>query len=220
MLIGTTIASVVGLMFYSSARTMAPRLDLQGAADRATFLITRARLEAIQRGVPTVVQVDLAHGEFRVFADVNGDSVAGSSGFDHYLKFDPYWLDGVHRPDLGPKQTDYEVGFLRLERSIFAAPGGKDAVTGFTKVPGALPDAPPVLVFSPDGVPKNLGTFRLADQSGFDGRSMNHIEIAIVNLTGRVETRKYLHEDDSPTSSAGFFSEGLRSSGENLWVWY
>ncbi|MCP5110986.1 MAG: hypothetical protein GY953_09145, partial [bacterium] len=56
LLIGSTITSMVAMMFYSSTYNLAPRLDLRGVADQATFLIMTARLEAIQRGVTTVVE--------------------------------------------------------------------------------------------------------------------------------------------------------------------
>jgi len=220
LLVTTTISAVIGLLFYSSVRTLAPRLDLQGAADEIVFLAARARLEAIQRGVPVVLQVDLEHDELFAFADVNGNSVPGSPGFESYLRFDPKWKDGVYDAGLGHKQTDYEVGLVRLYRCSFGSPGGGPPVEGLTRVPGATEDSTPVLVFLPDGVPRDLGSLGLADHSGFDGEAMNHLEIAIANITGRIETRKYLRPEDSPTAVAGFFPAGKNSAGENLWVWY
>ena len=53
-----------------------------------------------------------------------------------------------------------------------------------------------------------------------DGSRRNFIETAVTSLVGKVEVRKFLESDDSPTASAGFFQEGTGSGGANVWVWY
>ena len=220
LLVAGTLSGVFALAAFSFAQTWPSRIALRGSAEQTMFLISQARLEAIRRGVTTVVEADVGRGELRAYADVNGDPTAGRPGHAHYLRFDPGWVDGAFNPELGLRQTDYEIGFLRLERARFAGPGDGEAVAGFTPVPGALPADPPVLVFSPTGVPESEGGFRIGDRAGPDGAPLNVIEAAVVHLTGKVEIRKYLHSHDAPTGEAGFFAEGRRVGGENLWVWY
>ncbi len=215
-----TITGMVTLTALSYVQTWPSRLALRGSAEQTMFLISQARLEAIRRGVTTVVEADLERGELRAYADVNGDPQAGRPGYAHYLRYDPGWVNGAFDPDYGSRQSDYEIGFLKLERVHFAGPEGGEPVVGFTAVPAALPGTPPVLVFSPSGVPEAPGSFRFGDLTGLDGAPLNVVETAVVSLTGKVEIRKYLHPLEAPGGNAGFYAEGRRANGENLWLWY
>ncbi len=208
MLLVIAITGILGTMTLHYFEAWQPRLELRGAVREAQTLINKARLEAIQRGVCTVVQADPQTGSLVAFADVNGDPVAGSEGYDNFLKYDP-------EPGVGNKQTDYEIGEIQLERSSFGAPPSYGEVDGFTHVPGAPADTPAVLVFSPTGLPEATGALRFADGSG-----RNFLEAAVTSRAGKIEIRKYLTADDSPTSSAGFFQEANRGDGTNVWVWY
>lgn len=180
----------------SVAQTWPSRLDLQDSATQAMLLISKARLEAIQRGVTTVVEADLEAGVLRAYADVNGDTLAASAGHAHYLKYDPDWRDGAYEPEIGIRSTDYEIGRLILGKSIFAAPADGEPVTGFTAIPGAPAGTPRVLVFATTGVPASAGAFRLADRTGIDGEPRNFFETAVTSLTGKVAVRKYLLPQD------------------------
>lgn len=204
VLLTLALLSFLGTMTMQTFRNWLPRLDLRASTQQTHALINKARLEAIQRGVTTTVQVDDLTGVIIAFADVNGDPLVGSSGYASYLKYDP-------DPLAGEKQTDYEIGRLYLSETTLGATGFSP-VNGFTAVPGAFNSG---LVFSASGVPLDIGAFRLADRSG-----RNIFEIAVASLAGKVEIRKYLDGTDSPTSSAGFFTRGTRRSGENIWVWY
>ncbi len=208
MILVVGLASLLGtwtLHFFSAWQ---PRLELRGTARQAQFLIHKARLEAIQRGVHTVVQADPQTGSLIAFADINGDPVAGNPGYASYLRYDP-------DPAAGEKRTDYEIGHLKFERSVLGAPSSYGPVDGFTQVPGAPAGTLPVLVFSPAGLPEATGALRFADDSG-----RNHLETAVTSRAGKVEIRKFLPADDSPTSSPGFFQEGTDSHGASVWVWY
>ncbi len=108
-----------------------------------------------------------------------------------------------------------EIGHLKFERSVLGAPSSYGPVDGFTQVPGAPAGTLPVLVFSPAGLPEATGALRFADDSG-----RNHLETAVTSRAGKVEIRKFLPADDSPTSSPGFFQEGTDSHGASVWVWY
>ncbi len=208
MILTVTVASLLGTWTLNFFTSWQPRLELRGTAREAQFLIHKARLEAIQRGVCTVVQADPQTGSLVAFADVNGDPLAGNRGNSGYLKYDP-------DPAAGDKRTDYEIGRLELERSTFGGPASYGPVDGFTQVPGAPAGTPAVLVFSPAGQPEATGALRFADGTG-----RNFLEAAVTSRAGKVEIRKFLPADDSPTSSPGFFEEATGSDGANVWIWY
>ncbi len=207
VLMTISLLGVLGTLTLNSFQGWLPRLHLRDAAQQTQSVISRARLEAIQRGVTTVVTIDPSDGSIVSFADVNGDPMMGSAGYANYLKFDP-------DPALGNKQTDYEISRIQLNSSTLGTPEF-DPVDGFTEAPGAAPGSYRMLVFSAGGTTVDAGSFRLAD-----GNGKNVIEVAITSLAGKVERRKYLEGIDSPTSTPGFFPEGQRADGTNVWVWY
>ncbi len=204
ILMTLAMLSVLSTMTLQTFRSWLPRLDLRAAAQQAHGLISKARLEAIKRGVTTTVQIDVDEGVLFAFADVNGDPVVGSDGHASYLKFDPDVA-------AGEKQTDYEIGRLYLTGTTLGT-ATFDPSDGFTTIPDSGHTG---LVFSPSGSPQDLGSFRIADRN-----ERNVLEVAIASLAGKVEVRKYLDGTDSPTASSGFFTQGARGSGENVWVWY
>ena len=208
MLLVVAVAGIIGTMTLHYFEALQPRLELRGTVRQAQTLINKARLEAITRGVCTVVQADPKTGSLMAFADVNGDPVASNPGYANFLKYDP-------DPAVGNKKTDYEIGQLQLERASFGAPPNYGPVEGFTYVPGAPADASAVLVFSPTGLPESTGALRFSDSSG-----RNFLEAAVTSRAGKIEVRKYLPAADSPTSNPGFFQEGNGSDGANVWVWY
>lgn len=208
VLLVIAIIGILGSLTLHGFAGWHSRLELRAAVEQARFLIHQARMEAVLRGAVTVVQADPQQGVLVAYADLNGDPVAGTPGHASYLRFDP-------DPALPDKQTDYEIGQLQLEGSPLGAPAGFRAVEGFIDAPGAPAGAPAVLAFSPTGVPTATGAFRFADGAG-----RNFLEVAVTSFTGKVEVRKFLPAEDSPTGSAGFFREAAASDGANVWVWY
>lgn len=204
VLLTLSLLSIAGTMTLAALDSWVPRFDLRSSALQSRSLINKARLEAIQRGVRTVVAADTTDHALIAFADVNGDPMPGNPGYVSYLIYDP-------DPTLGERQTDYEIGRVQLERSVFGA-SGFAAVSGFTIIPGTGEEA---LVIAATGIPTDLGAFRLADATG-----RNVLEVAVTSLAGQVDSRKFLTEADSPTAVAGFFGEGTDGDGQNTWVWY
>ena len=221
IMVVVAIASLLAYMAMLAFTTYVPRFQLRGTANQIAQMINRARLEAIKRRVTTVVAADFNDRTMTLFADVNGDPADPSAAGALYLVLDPDLLEP-------PDRTDYLIATFPLpgqvDRGIqFAGPvggiAGADAVDGFTPVPAAPAD-PPVMAFSPTGAILDVGAFRLSDAS-----QSNFLETAVINITGKVEVRKYLLDVDSPTGTAGFFAEGSASFdvgqvGRGNWVWY
>lgn len=205
-----------------SLRTYVPRFELRQAGNQAAQLIKRARLEAVKRGVTTVVEANLEERTLRAFAEVNGIASDPLLIGTRYLVYDPEILKAADR-------TDYLISTMALpgkeETGVqFGGPQfglkGADSVVGFTTVsqPSAEPVKTPVLVFTASGAIVAPGAFRFAD-----ARNANHFEIALTSLTGDVEIRKYLNAIDAPSGGlAAFFAEGniVFSESRNIWVWY
>lgn len=219
------VVAIVGLIAVLALETMSvyvPRFRLRQSTSQAQQLINKARLEAIRRGVTTVVAPDFAGRALTAFAELNGDPDNPLAAGARYLVYDP---DPGARPD----RTDYLIGTMTLPGPgdvgvQFGGPqlgvNGLDAVTGLTPIPGAVAGTPPVLVFLPTGAVDAPGSLRFTDGAG-----RNFLETAITNITGKSEVRKYLEAVDSPTGAADFFAEGnvtfaTDKVGENVWVWY
>lgn len=209
------LIGILGVISFSVFQTWQPRFNLRSTCQSISVIFSKARLEAVKRSVPTVVVFDDAQREIFAFADVNGipSTPAG------YLVYDP-------DPTLAIEgRTDYEIGRVQLSGAItfggpLNGPHGADSVDGFTPVPSA-PAAFHVAVFERDGTIRDTGGVRLVD-----GNAANYFEVAVVNITGKVELRKYLLAADAPGGSgAGFYPEGNVTDGngsvrENIWVWY
>lgn len=221
-LVVVAIAGLIAVMVIETMSVYVPRFRLRQSASQATQLMNKARLEAIRRGVTTVVAADFDDRTLTAFAEVNGDPDNPQAPGARYLVYDP---DPIARPD----RTDYLIGVMALPGSRpagvqFGGPqfgiNGSDAVTGLTPVPGAPPGTPAVLVFRRTGAVQAPGALRFTD-----GPARNFLETTITNLTGKTEIRKYLEAADSPTGSADFFTEGnvsfaAGSVGRTVWTWY
>lgn len=215
MLIVVSLVGTLAVLAVNAFQTWQPRLALRYTTQDVASLVNRARIEAIQRSVNTVVEVDLIENHVFAYADVNGDSTVGSPGYSRFLLFDP-------DPALiSVRQTDYEIGRTQLPTAVtFGGPvngiGGADSVDGLTLSPNQ-PFSLPMVVFSSRGKIIDPGSIRLIDRT-----ERNVIELAMLGLAGKVSLRKYLYAADSPTAQAGFFEEGNRSGGDrsNIWIWY
>lgn len=168
------------------------RSSLEATGREMAVLFQRARLEAIKRRVPTVVEVDASARTVRAFADVDG--VAAT---------DP--PDTLYNPVAGELRfdTDYVVGVVRAGSSVaFAAPPGEPVVEGLTPAGGRR-----VAVFLPTGGVDRAGGFRLGDPGGW-----NHLEVRVEPAgTGRIGLRKW----DRDAGEWYAHREGGRP-----WIWY
>lgn len=208
------VLALVGFAMITAVQTWSewvPRARLRGAARELVQVVQRTRVTAVQRGVPGVVSADPASGEVLAFADVDGDPNPGDPEYAGYLRFAP---DSA----IPGRRTDFRIGSIDLLRVAFGGPvggpHGADSLAGLTPVPSAAPGDPPVLAFGPDGSPLAGGGFRLLDAA-----AENVLEVAIEEVTGRVEIRKYLRGEDAPGGVAGFYPESQTAHG-STWVWY
>lgn len=168
------------------------RGSLEATGREMAVLFQRARLEAIKRRVPTVVEVEASTGTVRAFADVDGPAADDPPD----LLFNP--VAGELRFD-----TDYVIGAVRAGSSVlFAAPTGEPVVQGLTAAGGGR-----VAVFLPTGGVDRAGGFRLGDPGGW-----NHLEVRVEPAgTGRVALRKW----DRDAGEWYAHREGGRP-----WIWY
>lgn len=210
------ILGLVAAVAVEAMTTYGPRIQLRQTVGQAAQLINKARIEAIKRGVTTVVEADANERSLIAFADVNGNPSNPLDPNGQYLVFDP--AIGVPRD-----RTDYLISTVylpgKLETGVrFTNPDGSVGVTGFTRVPDGSGKS--VLVFRSTGAVIDPGAFRFSD-----ARQANFLETSITAITGKIEVRKYLDGLDTPSGTADFYGEGNvsfdgRTVGENLWVWY
>lgn len=176
VLVTLTIFVASGSVGMPAFLSYLQRAKLEGAARETVMMLQATRLEAITRGIPTVVAVDEESGELVAFADVDG---IGSQ--------DP--PDGLFNPVSGDRfrETDYELRRFRLPNGVrLADPDGNygvDSVDGFVN-PVPLP--PRIVSYKIDGTVADDGALRIADLRG------NFLEARIVApTTARVEIRKW-----------------------------
>ena len=220
------VLAVLGIMLalvVPAIGVMSVRGRLSGAVDRAVQVLYRARAEAIQRGVPSVVRTDFDEEELFAFADV--DDAAGNPGSD--LRFDP----DPAKPD---RNTDYVIGRLVLRCETHpetcvrfwgvedAAPEGGGAVRGLTPDPRSTESSllPALVVFEPDGSVRDAGAIRLAmarlDRA--DDSQGNFFEILIApRATARIEVRKFVPHPS--VGSAGYQPRDT-TPGRPNWKWF
>ena len=175
----------------------------QAILSETSMLISRARMEAIKRGVPVVVGFDYETQEVFAFADVNVDD--GSRGSD--LVFNP--VEGA----LGGT-TDYQLARIPLPQAVRfwgaddSDPEGADAVDAFTPGEAGLPN---VAVLEIDGQIRNRGAFRFGDDYG------NFFEVRVSpEATARVQIRKW--DGDRPVGLDGLHYY-TRDEGGIRWEW-
>lgn len=217
------ILGLVAAVAVEAMSTYGPRIQLRQTVGQAAQLINKARIEAIRRGVTTVVEADIGGRTLTAFAEINGNPNNPLDPAGRYLYFDP-------DPTLPIDRTDYVIGAVYLPGEIgtgvhFGGPAegldGGDSVSGFTLVPDAGGGTNSVLVFRSTGGVHDPGAFRFAD-----ARAANFFETSITAITGKIEIRKHLRAGDSPSGSADFFTEANETFspdgrlGGKVWVWY
>ncbi len=166
----------------------------------ASALVQQARLEAIRRGAPVVVEIDADTREMFAYADLNGENPGEPSNGE----FDPQGA-------APPRTTDYEFRRLRVRGDLaFEEPGGQtglDSLDGF--VNPNMPDQR--AIFQSDGSLEAAGAFRFADARG------NFLEIRIAPAaTGKVQIRKYDPDLGANWDGTHWYAHGEVSKG---WKW-
>lgn len=184
---------------------MINRSQLLGTTREVASLLRSARIEAVRRGLPTVVRPNAAGDGLVMFVNDERDAQGRFSNLD---------LDASER----------EIGHLTLPRRVVAAaPAADNVLNTFTGTAPSPPFAPnltiPGAVFMPDGSALAEGAFRFAD-----GEERNFFEVRLApRFTGRVNVLKY---DPTPPVGtvlwyeSGFSSGAATGSGSNTWEWY
>lgn len=183
---------------------MINRSQLLGTTRELAALMRSARIEAVRRGVPTVV-IPTADG----FVAFVNNTVDAQGRFTN-LSIDP---------------DEREIGRLTFPRRVHAAaPTIDNLVNSFTGTAPSPPFVPDLditgAVFLSDGTAIAEGAFRVAD-----GTEDNFFEIRVApRLTGRIVIRKFDPTPPTETSTvywyeAGFSSGAATGSGPNTWEW-
>ena len=202
-LVVIALIGILGTLGLPAFLGMINRSQLLGTTRELAALMRSARIEAVRRGVPTVV-IPTADG-FTAFVNSSRD---GQGRFSNLTRDG----DGL-----------VESGRLSLPRRVHvAAPSADNAVNTFTGTAPTPPFAPnlPIVgaVYMPDGSALAEGAFRVAD-----GTERNFFEVRLApRFTGHVVVRKF---DSTPPSATilwyevGFSSGAATGSGRNTWEW-
>lgn len=211
------VAMVLMLIGFPALQHMILRGKVLGAAEQTAQMMRAARLEAIKRGVTTVVAADSTKRTITAFADIN-DS-AGNPNSD--LKFDP----PAGNPT--PRTVDYVISTLALPSKVFMwcaptlDPGSSAGVIGLTPPPAG--QTVPIAVFNPDGSARNTGSFcfgigsipsvALSSLSNGDFLTADVMTLA----TARITVRKYNEKLSTPQ----YVERGsdVAVTGNTLWRW-
>lgn len=192
VLVTLAILAIAMALGAPALQRLIVRSSLEATARELAVLSQRARLEAIKRRVPTVVEIDPATGEILAFADVDGEAAT-----------DP--PDSAFNPVAGELRfdTDYRIGTVRTGSGVaFAAPGSQAVVEGLTPVDGRR-----VVVFLPTGGVDRPGGFRVGDRAGW-----NHLEVRVEPAgTGRITLRKWDRDEGE------WYAQ---REGGRPWIWY
>lgn len=222
------LLGLVAILVVPAISQMQSRLRMESTARQTAALLQQARTEAINRGVPVVVEIDFTDDTLVAFADI--DDALGDPGSD--LLFTPRTADDTDdgvEPARGT--TDYVVASLQLpggntSSQIYfwgaedSGPEEEHAVSGFTASPNV--DEPNLAVFDSDGSIDSVGAFRLGmgplpEDSPGDGIHWNFMEVRVApQATGRVEVRKYIPE---PPGIQGYYPRDSTPGGAS-WTWY
>ena len=169
IMVVVAIIGFVALMGLPALQNFILRAKHEGAARQISMLMHRAKMEAVQQSVPTVVSVDLANETVTAFADINEDGD---------FAFNP--LAGADY-----KTTDYQIGgTYKLPAGVdFLAPGAEAVVYQLSDVTWNTVN---VAVFGSDGSVDETGAFRTGDLEG------NFLEVAIEpKATAKIQIRKW-----------------------------
>lgn len=182
------------------------RSRFESIARETAAAVSRARIEAIRRGVPVVVRADFAANQIVAFADVNDN--AGTPGSD--LLFNP-------QVGANAGTTDYEIVRLPLPSFVeFWGPGDTNpeagaAILGFTDLDGAGSE-PFGAVLELNGTIRDLGAFHFGDAKG------NILQVLVSPAsTARAQIRKYDPDRTVGPDGTHFFTKG---EDDLPWRWF
>lgn len=200
LLVVLALIGVVATLGFPVIQNVVHKAKVRSAVRAVTNLLQIARLEAIRRGFPTVVQIDAVNGEMIGFVDLHGATLTDPS-------------DGIFNPVLGQpfRMTDYELPRVHLANIVFENPDGDvgaASIDGFDN-PDLLPDL--MVIFQSDGSAMATGAFRFAD------RRSNYFELRVAPAaTGKLQLRKW--DDTLAVNWDGsyWYAEGEVSRG---WTW-
>ncbi len=203
MIVALAILGILAGIGYPALLSFLHRGKIEGISSKTSLLTQRTRMEAMKRGVRTVVSIDPATRQVIAFADVHGVAATDPS-------------DGIFNPIGGmpARTTDYVIARYDLPTGVaFASPTDTDldSVDGFVN-PGN-PDPPDQqAIFSTDGSVLATGAFRFADQRG------NFLEVRVApQATGKAQVRKY--NDTLPVNADGSHWYAKREGGQP-WIWF
>jgi hypothetical protein len=211
------------LVTIPALRSLVNRGRLVGAAQEIEGVLRMARLEAIKRGVVTVVTVDYSKEMVTAFADLN--DALGNPNSD--LIYNP--PAAAQASTLAVRNFDYIIitYFLPNQTHFWGAadnaPHGTAAVAGFTANP--VSGQPNIAVFNPDGSVRATGEFRIGSGPGRTGAPTsdfvdNFLSVVVSpQATAKVSITKY-----NPSVSldpSHYYAQGTDpTTGQPLWIWY
>ena len=202
MVVALAFVGILATIGVPALLSFIERGKIQGISEQTGMLAQRTRMEAMKRGVRTVLTVDVANREVFAFADVHGAAATDPS-------------DGIFNPIAGmtTRTTDYVIARFQLPTGVtFTSPTdtGVDSIDGFVN-PGN-PDPPDKqAIFNTDGSVLATGAFRFADGRG------NFLEVRIApQATAKTQVRKY--NDTLPPNADGTNWYARREGGEP-WLW-
>jgi prepilin-type N-terminal cleavage/methylation domain-containing protein len=188
------ILGVVVLFGLPALQNLIARSKHEASARTLRSLMYQARMEAVHRGVPTVVTINPATGTAMAFANVDLDAPLAFTPSDPASSF---------------RNDDYQIGGdIVLGRGVsFAAPpgDGDGVVAGLTDVTWSTPN---VAVFEPSGAIRAVGAFRTADLRD------NFLE---VRCEPRATARTFIQKWNA--SGGGYWHAPGEGPGGKPWTW-
>jgi prepilin-type N-terminal cleavage/methylation domain-containing protein len=223
LLIVLVIMMALILVSIPALRSLVNRGRLVGAAQQIEGVLRMARLEAIKRGVVTVVQVDYNQELVTAFADLN--DALGTPNSD--LIYNP--TAAAQASTVAVRNSDYIIITYFLPNQVHfwgaadSTPHGAAAVTGFTANPVA--GQPNLAVFNPDGSIRATGEIRIGSGPGRSGPptsdfSDNFLSVVVSpQATAKVSITKY--NPSLALDPSHYYAQGTNpSTGQPLWIWY
>jgi hypothetical protein len=198
MILMATMVAIILAFGVPALNQQMVRGRLVGACDQVATHLHNARLEAMKKGFPVVVEPDYDSQRMVAFLD---DQIQN-------LNLDP-GEDIVFDLAVPGDMSQSGVYFMGPDL-VMATPGAPaQSVDGLTSVGGPYRAA----VFDPDGSIRDLGAFRFCD--GKSPRA-NIFEIRIEpEATARIEVRKWIYGGPD-----GLGTDTFLSAGGGTWTWY
>ncbi len=209
VLVVVALISLFATLSISNLSGALKRAKLLSASQETAAIFRLARLEAIKRSVPTVVEFDFEARQIRAWTDIVDDAGDPVSN----LTYDP-------DPGAPSGTADYLIKQVFIEGNVEfwgatdANPREVEAVVGLTDLPDNAING---VVFNPDGSARAPGAVRFAD-----GPGANFVEVFVSPVaTGRVQIRKYNPAlPINPEDGTFYFNQGPHpTTGEQAWEW-